>query len=159
LPAAPGEDEVRLRLAAGHGLYRASLFVVGLDAAGTAGPIDFPVMAEEDWTALVTAIGGSSPAGDGALVIYTHTRNLSGDLVPLAGVASTSPGGALVYYDNGAALEWDQDLEGTGTDGVILIAPVAPGAAVNVTLDDGTSIVLLGVPVEADTITFADVEF
>ncbi|RMH37023.1 MAG: hypothetical protein D6689_21590 [Deltaproteobacteria bacterium] len=157
LPAAPGLRAATLRLAPGDAVYRASLAPIVLRDDGTAGPLDLPVVPEEDWAALTRTIAAPNALGLAAIVVYAVDGG-----APLSGVTvAAGAGEGEVYYDDGGPLSWDQDAAGTGEAGVILIAGLSPSDPDrDLSLTDGVrSVTLPAVPIEADAITFVTAPF
>lgn len=152
-----GASVATLRLAPTDANYRRSVIPIALRGDGTAGPMKLPVMLEEDWVTLTNTITSPDLPGDGAIVIYTIDGSAT-----LSGVHVIGTDDGEIYYDNGAPLEWDQDVEGTGADGVILITSLVSLLGTRtLTLQEGTGRVetLVDIPIEADTITFVTVDF
>lgn len=146
LPAATGS--LVLEIAGTTGVIAATVRVV----AG-AEPLRVPVVRASSWQPVLDAVSVPSLAGLGAIVIYVDDANGA----PHAGVDLTAPPGTAypVFYDDGGATRW-RTVGGTGVAGVALMLGVpAISQTVIVTAPGANPIELTGVPVQADTVTFA----
>jgi hypothetical protein len=140
---------------AGDSAFRKTAVQVALDSAGTA-DLQIPLVRDEDWAELRAVVGFGEGLGDASVVVYPVDDRT---LAPLAGVSLQPIAGTAHYYDDGAALEWDQDQAvGTGQSAVILVTGVAvTSPSLQLTLQHGEREHRVSVPIRAEAVTFATV--
>jgi hypothetical protein len=101
-----------------------------------------------DWNQLIATIGTNEPDGSASIALYVV--NVENGL-PAAGVAVSTVSDTVIFYDAGAADEWEP-LGGTGLFGAALILSVpADVDSVQVTVND----VDFPIPVRPDHLTWA----
>jgi len=99
---------------------------------------------------MLAATLANTQLGDGAIIARFTKANAA--VVGATVLASPAPFSAI-YYDDVSVTEWATDV--TGSYGVAWIPSIAPTASAQLTLQSGTSSTFTGIPVYADTITFA----
>jgi hypothetical protein len=114
------------------------------------GSLRVPRVDTADWNQLIATIGTNEPDGSASIALYVVAQL---DGLPVVGAAVSTVSDTLVFYDAGAATEWDP-LGGTGAFGAALILSVpADVDTVQVTVND----IDFPIPVRPDHLTWARV--
>ncbi len=109
-----------------------------------------PRVDTDDWNQLIATIGTSEPDGSASIALYVV--NVENGL-PAVDAAVSTVSDTLIFYDAGAATEWDP-LGGTGVFGAALILSVpADVDTVQITVND----IDFPIPVRPDHLTWARV--
>ncbi len=144
-----GKFDTDLRLSVGSKGDGTRLALVPV-ADWNLGGVRAPRVDQDLWNQLIAAIGTNEPDGSASIALYVL------DVVdgqPVIGAVVSTVSDTLIFYDDGAATEWNP-IGGTGELGAALILSVPPEGTAEVTVDG----VPFEVPVEPDHLTWARVE-
>ncbi len=146
----------------GAGASLMNIAIIDLATANLDIRINVPAIDASYWSSLEIALVGGAPQGTAAIVTQIYEDNSYGTPAVGATIATSPPGTAyLPFYDDGAALSWNQDA--TSAYGTALLFGVAVGdnyATYEISNYNATQTrTISSVPVEADATTFVSTYF